>query len=95
MTAYLQYVARFSHDCPFTNPIHTLDMLQMAVVASSGFHLQQHTATLMTPSLRFLLLLAVVSRNVDRHGFSVDYIANTMHPLACLHGKEAPYEKQV
>ncbi|GIQ80000.1 hypothetical protein KIPB_000720 [Kipferlia bialata] len=91
---YLLYVRSLSHHCPFTNWVHTLDMLQIAVEASSRFHTQPHTAALMTPTCRFLLLLAVVSRNIDRAGFSRDYIANTMHPLASLHGSEAPYENQ-
>ncbi|GIQ80001.1 hypothetical protein KIPB_000721 [Kipferlia bialata] len=95
MTGYLLYVRSLTHHCPFTNWVHTLDMLQIAVVASSRFHTQPHTATLMTPTCRFLLLLGVVSRNIDRAGFSRDYIVNTMHPLASLHGSEAPYENQI
>ncbi|GIQ85717.1 hypothetical protein KIPB_007432 [Kipferlia bialata] len=78
-----------SHGAPFTNSIHTLDSLQTAVYLSATC-----TDGLMPPVLRLMLLLAVVSRNLDRPGLAEDYIVGTSHTLTTLHGYYKPYEKQ-
>ncbi|GIQ80322.1 hypothetical protein KIPB_001102 [Kipferlia bialata] len=94
MMKYLLAVYKMTLDCPFSNRIHTLDALQMAIVTSASFQSNPHSARLMPPIVRFILLLAVVSRNIDRPGISLDYAHNTWNSVVVMHGPVAPFEKQ-
>ncbi|GIQ79549.1 hypothetical protein KIPB_000207 [Kipferlia bialata] len=87
--AFLFSVHQNTHKAPFTNTVHTLDALQMAIA------LTNYTGPVqMSPVLRLLLLVAVYCRNLDRPGLSQDYIVDTNHCLSVVHGRKMPFEKQ-
>ncbi|GIQ81471.1 hypothetical protein KIPB_002431 [Kipferlia bialata] len=94
LTGFLLSVDKNTRSCPFNNHLHVLDALQMAILMTHGTAATPAGRRLMDPLLRLLLLISVVSLDIDHPGLSTDYLVETGHPVTVLHGRTVPLLKQ-